>query len=392
MLDAHLRFLILEDQGDLRRALIAMLKSCGAGTVYGAGTDEEGIELLKNNPLDFILCSWTIPQKGGMEFLQNVRKIPLTMQIPFIMISGRGQLDNDDFAQTNDFDIDGHLIKPLNQQEIEEKVESILEKYTFAMEANIALARANAFVDIEAFDDAAEELATAQKTGGHSPKVLTESGQVYERMGDSEKAQACYEEATKTDEFYTKAYDNLGDLLEKKGDTGAAQDLYQRAAKISPKNSERQMKVAKVLLAKGDEESARIALHRAMEGEADPAARNAAVAEFFLANGRADLAEEEFGYALEADPANVNYYNRLGMAFRRQRKFKEAIDNYRKAMAVVKDDAVLYYNMALVMLEMKDLTQASGALRRALVLRPEFEEAEKVLQSIRAVEKRAAKK
>ncbi|MDA1000786.1 MAG: response regulator, partial [bacterium] len=347
MLESHLRFLILEDQGDLRRAMMAMLKNCGVGTVQGVNTDEEGIEVLKNKPIDFILCSWSIPAKGGIEFLKLVRKIPMTMQIPFIMISGRGQLDNDDFAQTNDYDVDGHLIKPLNQQEIEEKIQSVLEKYTFSMEANIALARAHAFVDIEAYDEAKEELQVAHEAGKNSPQVLTQSGQVYERMGDTEKAQACYEEATNRDEYYTKAYDHLGDLLQKKGEPDAAHDLFQRAAKISPKNSDRQMKLAKTLMAKGDEEGARIALHRAVEGEADPASRNAAVAEFFLANNRADLAEEEFGFALAADPENVHYYNRLGMAFRRQRKFKEAIDNYRKAMAVVPSDAVLYYNMAL---------------------------------------------
>lgn len=60
-----------------------------------------------------------------------------------------------------------------------------------------------------------------------------------------------------------------------------------------------------------------------------------------MESGRADLAEEEFSFALQADPDNPHYFNRLGLAFRRQKKFKEAIENYRKAIALSPDDAVV---------------------------------------------------
>jgi tetratricopeptide (TPR) repeat protein len=72
---------------------------------------------------------------------------------------------------------------------------------------------------------------------------------------------------------------------------------------------------------------------------------------------------------------------RLGLAFRRQKKFKEAIENYRKAKAI-SPDAVIYFDLAIAIAESGDLTQAIGSLRCALVLRPKFSQAEKMLKTL----------
>ncbi|MEE9274921.1 MAG: tetratricopeptide repeat protein, partial [bacterium] len=354
-------------------------------TVHSVATDEEALEVLRESPVDFILCEWSLPENGGMDLLRAVRANPATPNIPFVMISGRGQLDDDEFAESADYDVDGHLIKPLHQQELEEKVNSVLDQRAETLEVDIKLARAHGFADIEAFDDAIGELEAAQELGSNSPRVWTESGQVYEKVGDPEKAKSCYQEATKADETYTRAYDSLGNLLQKEGKTDEAFELIEKATRISPRNRDRQFKFAEALLNRGDAESARIALHNAVAGDPDIGSRSAAVAEFFLANGRADMAEAEFAFALEADPENVHYYNRLGMAFRRQKKFKEAIDNYRKALVVATNDPVVYYNMALAMTENKEISQAIGALRRALVIQPDFKQAEKFLMKLQSV-------
>ncbi|HJP14402.1 MAG TPA: tetratricopeptide repeat protein [Nitrospinota bacterium] len=101
-----------------------------------------------------------------------------------------------------------------------------------------------------------------------------------------------------------------------------------------------------------------------------------------METGRADLAEVEYAFALEADPENVHYFNRLGLAFRRQKKFREAIENYRKANAIAPDDAVVFYNMAIALAKSGDFNQAIGSLRRALVLQPQFPQAEHALKNL----------
>ena len=109
---------------------------------------------------------------------------------------------------------------------------------------------------------------------------------------------------------------------------------------------------------------------------------SAAAAEFFLSIGQADMAEEEFAFALAGDPRNVHYFNRLGMAFRRQKKFSEAVLNYKKALQVDPNNTVTHFNLALALAAMKDYTTACTTLRKALVNDINFKDAEILLKKI----------
>ncbi len=382
MLDPEIRALIVEDQGELRRGLVAMLKKGGVRSVHSSSTGKEGLELLQTHPVDLILCNWDAPEVNGIALLRHVRENSVTENVPFIMVSG--ELDDDAIAEAAEYEADGHLFKPLTEQVVEDKINNALVKRASTMEMVVRLARAGAFSDIGAFEEAMDELKAAHKIDPRSPRVWTETGEVYELMGDNEKARSCYKEAIKKDENYPKAYDHLGDLYHKEGKADEAIEAIQHAARISPRNVDRQMRFSKAHLTRGDVEAARTAARFAVSHNPDDGSRNAAVAEFFLANGRSDIAEEEFAFALEADPENVHYYNRLGIAFRRQKKFSEAVQNYRKAIAMSSADPVIYYNMARALLESGDAYQATAAFRRALMLNPNFKEAEQALKKLSA--------
>ena len=250
------------------------------------------------------------------------------------------------------------------------------------MEPSGRLARPAEFIDCGAGKEAEGEVRSAEEEKPESSRVWVEWGQLYEALGDDTKAKKSYVQATEVDEDCAKAYEGMSNILTKEGKSNEAFKLLQKAVKISPRNRDRQLKMTRHLLDSGDEEAAREALHKALEYETDPAARSAAAAEFFMESGRADLAEAEYAFALEADPENVHYFNRLGLAFRRQKKFREAIENYRKANAIAPDDAVVFYNMAIALAESGDFNQAIGSLRRALVLQPKFPQAEQALKNL----------
>lgn len=382
MVDSDVRMLVVEHQGDLRRTIVTMLKQIGARIVNGVTNAEEASEYLNNYPVDFIVCEWDLPNMNGTEFLSKLRKNPNTANILFVLISNQGQMSESDYAEASDYALDGHLIKPLNQQELGETVEEILKKKADFLIPSVHLARASAFIDIGAEDEASAELKTAQESKPDMTRFWVEAGELFEELGNNEDARESYKKAVEIDKTCARGYEGMANILEKEGKSEEAFELLQKAVEISPKNRDRQLKMTKHLLENGDEDAARIALHKALESEPDAASRSAAAAEFFLDAGRADLAETEYSFALEKDPSNVHYYNRLGLAFRRQKKFKEAIDNYRKATMISPDDAVVYFNMAIAIAESGDLTQAIGSLRRALVLRPKFPQAEKVLKTL----------
>ena len=380
MVAPNLRILLVEDQGELRHTFVAMLKRMGAAAVHNAPSGEEALETISQTPINFIISEWSLPEMSGMDLLREVRENPITSGIPFIMLSNQGELSEDEIAESSDYDVDGHLLKPLNHKRFESQVKESLEKRADFMETSVRLARAAAFVDISAAKEV--EITSAQEEKPESSRVWVESGQLFEALGDDTKAKKSYVQAAEVDEDCAKAYEGMSNILTKEGKSDEAFKLLQKAVKISPRNRDRQMEMTKHLLDSGDEEAARVALHKAIEYETDPAARSAAAAEFFMETGRDDLAEVEYAFALEADPENVHYFNRLGLAFRRQKKFREAIENYRKANAIAPDDAVVFYNMAIALAKSGDFNQAIGSLRRALVLQPQFPQAEHALKNL----------
>ena len=166
-----------------------------------------------------------------------------------------------------------------------------------------------------------------------------------------------------------------GLILLKEGKTDEALEAIRFATRISPRNRDRHQLMGKILLARGDTEGARNAFHLSVARSPSKGSQSAAVAELFFISGRADLAEEEYNAAIEAEPDNMRFYNRRGIVLRRQRKHKEAIDNYRLAQKLSPRDSVVCYNLARAYIDLKNFDQAAIALERAIALDPEFEEA-----------------
>ena len=383
--DTHSRFLLIESEGRIRRLLAGMLQGAGAKTVHNVPSGKAGQEVLLSQPVDVVVCDWSAPDLSGAEFLRSVRNLPVTKYLPFLMMSRVGQLNEEEIAATRDFDVDGHLFKPITQEDLQAKVRGAVDHYNSMAKAYTHLARAAAFVDIQELDEARKEINAAQLAGGESARVWAEAGNLLTVIDSPAEAKQCYRRSIEIDRTYARAYDKLGAILEEEGDSETAVKFLTASSQISPRNKERQFALAKAMLARGDEEGARLAIHRGVEaeGEVTPqSAVSAAAAEVLLTLGRADLAEKEYAFALEGDPANVHYFNRLGIAFRRQKKYKEAVENYRKALQVVSNDPVLYYNLAIALAESGQLAPAVGTLRRALVLDPGFEAAADLLRRI----------
>jgi len=86
------KILIIEDEAAIRRVLTKIIEEeNNTYEVTGAEDGLEGIELIKNNDYDLVLCDIKMPKMDGVEVLEKTQKIK--PEIPFIMISGHGDLD-----------------------------------------------------------------------------------------------------------------------------------------------------------------------------------------------------------------------------------------------------------------------------------------------------------
>lgn len=86
------KILVIEDEAAIRRVLVKILsEENDAYSVEEAEDGLRGLETIKNNDYDLVLCDIKMPKMDGVEVLEAARKIK--PEIPFIMISGHGDLD-----------------------------------------------------------------------------------------------------------------------------------------------------------------------------------------------------------------------------------------------------------------------------------------------------------
>lgn len=86
------KILIIEDEAAIRRVLVKILsEENDAYKVEEAEDGLVGIDKIKKEDYDLVLCDIKMPKMDGVEVLEAVKK--LKPEIPMVMISGHGDLD-----------------------------------------------------------------------------------------------------------------------------------------------------------------------------------------------------------------------------------------------------------------------------------------------------------
>ncbi len=86
------KILIVEDEAAIRRVLNKIIsEESKSYEVFEAVDGVEGIELIKENDYDLVLCDIKMPKMDGVDVLQYSKKIK--PELPFLMISGHGDLE-----------------------------------------------------------------------------------------------------------------------------------------------------------------------------------------------------------------------------------------------------------------------------------------------------------
>ncbi|MGB5236846.1 MAG: sigma-54 dependent transcriptional regulator [Flavobacteriaceae bacterium] len=86
------KILVIEDEAAIRRVLVKILsEESDQYQVEEAADGASGIGMIKKSDYDLALCDIKMPKMDGVEVLQEAKRIK--PEIPFIMISGHGDLD-----------------------------------------------------------------------------------------------------------------------------------------------------------------------------------------------------------------------------------------------------------------------------------------------------------
>ena len=105
------KILIIEDEAAIRRVLVKILtEENSAYQVTQAEDGLAGIEKIKDEDFDLVLCDIKMPKMDGVEVLQAAKKIK--PETPMVMISGHGDLDT--AVQTMRLGAFDYISKPLD--------------------------------------------------------------------------------------------------------------------------------------------------------------------------------------------------------------------------------------------------------------------------------------
>ncbi|UCE07887.1 MAG: PAS domain S-box protein, partial [bacterium] len=118
-----IRVLYIEDDDTQRKSLSGRLRSEGFKvTVSKSG--QIGLHLFKRRTFDVILCDLNMPGLGGIEVLENVRRI--NADIPFIILTAHGTVSL--AVKAIKKDADHFILKPAEINEIIITINQVIEK------------------------------------------------------------------------------------------------------------------------------------------------------------------------------------------------------------------------------------------------------------------------
>ncbi|WP_339143333.1 sigma-54-dependent transcriptional regulator [Croceitalea sp. MTPC5] len=128
------KILVIEDEAAIRRVLVKILsEENDAYEVFEAEDGLKGIEVIKKDDFDLVLCDIKMPKMDGVEVLEAAKK--LKPETPFIMISGHGDLDT--AVNTMRLGAFDYISKPPDLNRLLTTVRNALDKKELVVENKI---------------------------------------------------------------------------------------------------------------------------------------------------------------------------------------------------------------------------------------------------------------
>lgn len=117
-----------------------------------------------------------------------------------------------------------------------------------------------------------------------------------------------------------------------------------------------------------------VAARMAVNKYPDSAVAHLVLGEMLNREGSVVDAERALHEAIRLNPKRAKAYFELGYAQQQQRKYREAIASYRRALEVQSDFATAHYNVGLCLLAINDEGGAEKEFRQSVRYRPEYNE------------------
>jgi CheY-like chemotaxis protein len=94
------QILVIDDEATVREVVAICLKKLGGWQVLKASSGYEGLQLAQSEPIDAILLDVMMPGMDGIAFLQRLRSMPGTEDIPVILLTANAYIAQSELLPT----------------------------------------------------------------------------------------------------------------------------------------------------------------------------------------------------------------------------------------------------------------------------------------------------
>ncbi len=119
------KILLADDDPAVCQFVDVILKQAGY-TVVQAADGVEAMERVKQSPPDLILLDVLMPRRDGLDVLRSLRQSPETSQIPVILLTQKGQVE--DRVKGLECGADDYVPKPFVAQELLVRIHALLKR------------------------------------------------------------------------------------------------------------------------------------------------------------------------------------------------------------------------------------------------------------------------
>ena len=127
---SRLQFLIVDDNDFMKRLLRELLwaMNCSLDNLRFASNGRDALQMLRNYPIDIVICDINMRPMNGKEFTSYVRMAPASPDphVPIIVCTGHAEMKH--ICGARDAGANEILSKPITVSTVYDRIRAIVEK------------------------------------------------------------------------------------------------------------------------------------------------------------------------------------------------------------------------------------------------------------------------
>lgn len=124
---ANVRVLIADDDRRIGLLVQSVLQGLGFQHVTVCHDGSEALEILRDRPVDFLICDWQMEPLSGVNLVRYVRQSPDSpnRRLPIIMLSGHAE--RAEVEEARDVGVTEYVVKPFTAKSLCSRIMALID-------------------------------------------------------------------------------------------------------------------------------------------------------------------------------------------------------------------------------------------------------------------------